>query len=437
MLLTASLLFYGWAKPPYVVLLIASIVFNYALGRRIHSSTPPWRKRWLVLGLGANVALLAAFKYLGFIIHNVSFLWKPGFTLPEWAFPLGISFYTLQQVMYLVDCYEGLVDPNDLLTHAVFVSFFPYVISGPIVRARQMVPQIRQAIATDAQKISQALVLLGIGLFKKVVIADSFSRLADPGFASPASVSTIEAWISSFSYTLQIYFDFSGYTDVAIAVALLLGFSLPINFRSPYRSLSVTEFWQRWHITLSHFITTYLYTPMVRAYKKVTLAKASLATLLAMTIVGLWHGPSWTFVVFGALHGAALVVNQLWRKKIKRKVPTAVSWVGTLLFVNFAFIFFRAPDLSSALQLCRRLLPRTDLLGTATLKGSLAFGDMLVLLIPVLAGIMSAFIGKTSTELSRQIKPSPVAAVAVSLLILAALLFMNSTVAKDFIYFRF
>lgn len=436
-LVTFSLAFYTWAKAEYTVLLIASILFNYAFAKKIHSASTPWRKRWLVFALAANITVLAIFKYLAFLLASFTFLWKPGFVLPDWSFPLGISFYTLQQVMYLVDCYERLVGANDLLTHAAFVSFFPYVISGPITRARDMVPQIRRAATTDARKVTEALILLGIGLFKKVVLADSFSRIADAGFNSPLTVSTLEAWVSSFSYTFQIYFDFSGYTDMALAAALLLGYSLPVNFTGPYRSLSIIEFWQRWHITLSQFITTYLYTPIVRLFSRVTLAKASLATLLAMTLAGLWHGPSWTFVVFGALHGIALVINQFWRRKIKRKLNQGVSWVATLAFVNFAFIFFRAPNLAAALDLCRALLPQSNLLGSSTFQETLALGDAMVLTVPVVVGLICAFAGQTSTDLSLHVKPTPVTALAVSLLILIALVFMNSTVAQDFIYFKF
>jgi len=436
-LVLASFVFYGSAMPQYTLLLLGSILFNYTLGRIIAASANR-RKVFLIIGIVVNIALLSSFKYLNFIFANLAVFWKPIFALPDWAFPLGISFFTLQQVMYLVDCYEGLVEANGLLTHAAFVSFFPSVISGPITRARQMVPQINQIVTTDAGKISQALILLAIGLFKKVVLADSFSRVADAGFTSAAALSTLEAWLSSFAYTFQIYFDFSGYTDIALGAALLLGFVLPINFSTPYRSLSITEFWQRWHITLSQFITTYLYTPIVRSFKRITLAKASLSTLIAMTIVGLWHGPAWTFVLFGAFHGAALVVNQVWRKKIKKLVPRPLAWAATFLFVNTAFIFFRASNVHSALQICRALLPQHDMVGLSNFKQSIWGREELMLVaLPLLVGVPCALWGADSVSLSRTVKPRFVTAWGVASLLLVTLLYMNSNLAKEFVYFKF
>lgn len=435
-LLVASLVFYSSASLRYTLLLLGSILFNYACGRIIAASEKR-RKTFLVAGLCINIALLAVFKYLNFILSGLTFWWKPAFALPNWAFPLGISFFTLQQVMYLIDCYERLVEPNDLLTHAVFVSFFPYVISGPITRARQVVPQIRRAIATDTEKITQALVLLAIGLSKKVILADTFSRVADAGFNATTALSTLEAWSSSIAYTFQLYFDFSGYTDLALGIALLLGFTLPVNFNTPYRSLSITEFWQRWHITLSQFITTYLYTPLIRLSKRVTLPKAALCTITAMTIVGLWHGPSWTFVVFGALHGVALAANQVWRKKIKINFPTPLAWIATFLFINAAFIFFRSSDVHSALLMCRALLPQRDLFGLSNLVEFTRIGELSVVALPVVIGVPAALLGDNSVTLSRAVKPTWCSAWSVAFLMLISLLYMNSHLARDFVYFKF
>lgn len=436
-LVLCSLGFYSLGNLAYTPLLLGSILFNYLAGRMIAGASGNSRRRWLLLGLTGNILVLALFKYANFFLHTVGALWGPGFAFPEWAFPLGISFFTLQQVMYLVDCYEELIQANDLLTHAAFVSFFPTVILGPLTRARQIAPQIRQAINTNAENISQALTLLAIGLFKKVVLADSFARVADAGFSSPAGLSTVEAWFSSFAYTFQIYFDFSGYTDIAIGAALLLGFTLPINFNTPYRSKSVTEFWQRWHITLSQFITTYLYTPILRSFRKATVKTASFATLAAMTIAGLWHGPAWTFVLFGLLHGIGLVVNLVWRKKVKKTVPRGLAWAATLFFVNVTFIFFRAADVSSAIHICRALLPQHDLLSLSVLKQSIRLADFAVIGLPLLIGVPAAFWGENSVSLSRQIKPRLLTAWGVASLMLISLLYMNSSLAKGFVYFKF
>lgn len=436
-LIAASLVFYSLGNISYTPLLVGSILFNHAAGKAIARASAPSRRHYLAAALVANIALLGSFKYVNFIFGSLAFLWKPGFLLPDWVFPLGLSFFTLQQVMYLVDCYEGLVPANDLLTHAVFMSFFPSLISGPITKTREMAPQILQPATTNTEKVSQGLTLLAIGLFKKVVLADSFAQLADAGFSQVPSLSTLEALVSSFSYTFQIYFDFSGYTDLAIAAALLLGFSIPINFDMPYRSLSVTEFWQRWHITLSQCITTYLYTPIVRGFEKATLAKASFATLVALTIMGLWHGPAWTFVLFGVSHGLALVLNLVWRKKVKIPVPKPLAWVATMLFINGAFIFFRAKDVKSALQMCLALLPHHNLLTMLAFKNVLGMAEIRMIFGPLLIGVAAALLGRDSLSLSKQVKPRVTTAFAVASVILISLLYLNSNVGKEFVYFAF
>jgi len=436
-LVVASLVFYSLGSQKALPLLVGSILLNYVAGKAIHGATGV-SKRYLLIGaLTANIAFLACFKYVNFVLGSLTAFTHWKIALPNWEFPLGISFFTLQQLMYVVDCSEASVPANDLLTHAAFVSFFPSVISGPITRARQMIPQLEQPAMTDAEKISQGIKLFAIGLFKKVVLADAFSRIADPGFAQPAAISTLEAWASSFGYTFQIYFDFSGYTDMALATALFLGYTLPINFNVPFRSHSVTEFWQRWHITLSNFITTYLYTPIIKSFKKGTLLNSSVATLLAMAIAGLWHGPAATFIAFGTLHGGGLVVNQWWRRKIKRPIPKPLAWAATLVFVNLAFIFFRSTDMANAWRMCAALWPRQNLLSLALMRQAVPLGEALLIVIPIIVGVFMAFLGSSSTAVSQSMKPTLVTAFATACLILISMIYMNSNTAKQFVYFRF
>ncbi|HJX84811.1 MAG TPA: MBOAT family O-acyltransferase, partial [Candidatus Angelobacter sp.] len=369
--------------------------------------------------------------------RHVPFLYKAGLHLPDWDFPLGISFFTLQQIMYLVDCYQELIPANGFLVHAAFVSFFPTVSSGPLTRARLMVAQLVDGASTNACKITQAISLLAVGLCKKVVLADSFRLIADAGFANPRLLSTVEAWTASFAYTFQIYFDFSGYSDMAIGAALLLGYTVPINFNTPYRSLSITEFWQRWHITLSQFITNYLYTPILRSFGRATLTKSAVATIGAMTIAGLWHGASLTFVVFGFLHGAALAINQIWRRKIKFTLPAMVSWAVTLLFVNLAFIFFRAPSLASGLEFCRALIASHRFASIKVFYELIDLGVAQVIFIPVVIGLVVAFAGENSNIFVEKPRPTLGTALAISFLILVSLMFMNSNLAKEFVYVGF
>ena len=436
-LLGASLFFYVYAEPRHAPLLAGSIVFNWLIARGMTRQREERRRAWILrAGLAANIAFLCTFKYANFFLRAMTPLglhWE----LPDWGFPLGVSFFTLTQVMYLVDTYQGLNDAYSLFDHATLVALFPYVASGPLVRARSVIPQFRR-FAFPENRLDLAcrgFYLLAVGLAKKVVLADSFAAIADVGFGSARNFSTAEAWVFSLAYTFQIYFDFSGYSDMAVGSAWMLGIDIPQNFNAPFRSKSISEFWQRWHISLSNFITNYLYTPMLRSMGRASLGTSTIAILLAMAIAGLWHGPAWTFIVFGVLHGAGLAVNQFWRKR-KYKMP---GWLGVALtfgFVNITFVFFRSPGIGPALHLLSRMLPHANLFGVAALKGVVPFSPTL-LLRPVSVGVAAAFLFQTSAELAKAFRPNLSTAGATAALILVSLFFMNSTVVKQFVYFAF
>jgi len=437
-LLCASLYFYGNSKPSFVLLLLASIMFNWGLARWMMSQPEEGRRKLLLqLGLTANIAFLCSFKYVNFLLINLAALNGPRFTLPDWDFPLGISFFVLTQVMYLVDTYQGLNAPNSLFDHATLVSLFPYVSSGPLVRSRTIVAQFRAFQFTESRLdlACRGLYLFAIGLFKKVALADSFATLADAGYGTAQNLSTVEAWIATFAYLFQIYFDFSGYSDMAVGAAWMIGIDIPQNFNAPYRSKSISEFWQRWHISLSNFITNYLFTPILRSMGKATLRTSIIATLLAMGIAGLWHGPAWNFVVFGLLHGVGLAANQAWKKK-KRKMPDWLGWLVTLIFVNITFVFFRSPSIPAALNLLASLLPHTNPFGFRNLALLLPLTP-LTLLRPVVAGVVLAFAFQTAGEMAGNFRKSVLTAVAAAALLLVSMLFINSTVAKQFVYFAF
>jgi alginate O-acetyltransferase complex protein AlgI len=438
-LLLSSLFFYGWAKPGNLPLLLGSIAVNWALARAMAAAEGTRRRRLLILGLALNISFLCLFKYLAFFCSGLFALGVPRFALPGWDFPLGISFFTIQQVMYLVDCYEKLSPASALRDHATFVSFFPYVTSGPLARAKSLVGQLATAPPASgvarADAAARGLFLFALGLGKKVILADSFARVADLGFAQTGQWSTLEAWAFSVAYSLQIYFDFSGYSDMAMGSAALVGVDIPRNFNAPYRARTVTEFWQRWHISLSSFITTYLYTPILQSFKRATLATAAVATLLSMAIAGLWHGPAWTYVIFGVLHGAALVVNQYW-KKTKRKLPRPLGWALTFAFVNLTFIFFRSPNLSTALHVGALLLPRPGGLAHGVLAQVRTIGIVAVVP-PLLIGAALAFLGKTSNDAAKDLETSPATALGTAALLIVSLLYMNSNLAKSFVYFNF
>jgi alginate O-acetyltransferase complex protein AlgI len=437
--LAASAVFYGWFKPHNLWYLAASVTVNFLLAQGISRAEHPRRKQILVAGLVLNVGYLCIFKYVNFLIANLWFLGGSRFHFPDLDFPLGISFFTLAQIMYLVDCYEGLAPALSLFDHITFASFFPYVISGPIAKAKRMAHQFDNFGGVPGERsalIARGLYQFTIGLFKKVIFADAFASIANLGFGTRSRLSVPEAWIFSLSYTLQIYFDFSGYSDMAIGSAMMLGIEVPRNFDAPLRSKSIIEFWQRWHITLSQFITTYLYTPILKSFERATLFKASLATLLAMTIAGLWHGPSWTFVLFGVLHGAALVANQYWRKKKMPKLPALGSWLLTLVFVNFAFIFFRSNNIHDAALMASSLANLHHVLGVRTLGeawASMTGRELAALLI----GTVLAFYGKSSDQLAREFEPKYWNSFAVAAMMVLCWLSLIFNTTQEFVYFKF
>lgn len=442
-LLLSSLFFYAYAKPSYVLLLLGSIAFNWAIAASMgpadddSPARQASRKLKLQIGLIGNVLFLGCFKYINFFLLHVPAIHGVKLTLPDWSFPLGISFFTLTQVMYLVDTYQGLNAPNSFFDHATMVSLFPYVASGPLVRSRAIVPQFKTFTASsDRMDLAcRGLLIFAVGLAKKVILADSFAHIADAGFGSANHFSTVEAWIFSLAYTFQIYFDFSGYSDMAVGAAWMLGIDIPKNFNAPYISKSISEFWQRWHISLSNFITSYLFTPMLRAMGKATLQTSVIAVLLAMAIAGLWHGPAWTFIIFGVLHGIALASNQIWKKK-KLKMPNWLGWLITFVFVNITFVFFRSRNVPFALHLLHSMLPHAGLLGTSALNGVLPITPFLIVR-PVFIGIVLAFFFRTSQDIAKNYTLNYRSIVATAVLFALSIFYMNSTVAKEFVYFAF
>tara|TARA_B100000795_G_C22806825_1_gene445602 strand:+ start:15444 stop:16916 length:1473 start_codon:yes stop_codon:yes gene_type:complete len=375
----ASLFFYSWWNIVYLPLIIISVLFNYAIARLIveHGENKQRYfspKTLLQIGLIFNVGLLAYFKYADFFISNTNSLINSDVGLLYLTLPLAISFFTLQQIAFLVDSYEGLAKEKSFLDYTIFVTFFPQLIAGPIVHHKEMMPQfvsLRNKVK-NYNNIAIGLFIFSIGLFKKVVIADTFGIWATAGFDTATTLNLIEAWLTSLSYTFQLYFDFSGYTDMAIGAALLFNIRLPINFNSPFRATGIIDFWQRWHITLSNFITVYIYTPLVRSFNKLTFHKAMVATLVTFLIAGLWHGASWMFVIFGGLHGLALVINNYW-KKSKIKINKILAWFITFNFVNISMIFFRAKEWDDAIKVLKSMFSLNNIMLPSLFKDMLSF----------------------------------------------------------------
>ncbi|TAU07972.1 MBOAT family protein [Rhizobium ruizarguesonis] len=348
----ASLAFYSIGGLTSLPVLLLSIMVNYGIGTGLSISAPTMagpRKALLVVGIIFNLCLLAYFKYTNFFLENVDMALGTNWKIDGLALPLALSFVTFQKIAYLVDSYRYLTKGYGIVNYGLFVTFFPQLIAGPIVHHADLVPQFKEKSRRRfrVDNFAFGLMIFSAGLFKKVVIADTFAQWATPGFDQSASLTFVQAWITSLSYTFQLYFDFSGYVDMAIGSALIFNINLPINFNSPYRSLSIQDFWRRWHITLSRFLRDYLYIPLGgnRSGECRTYANLFVAFLLG----GLWHGASWMFVVWGTLHGAALVIHRLWSRS-GLSLPMPVAWFITFVFVIITWVFFRATDMDSALK---------------------------------------------------------------------------------------
>jgi alginate O-acetyltransferase complex protein AlgI len=383
----ASLFFYGAWRPIYLLLLLASVAVNFGLGLRMED---PLRRRAIgTFGVALNLAVLCYFKYTNFILDSFTALTGAPLPFVNIILPLGISFFTFQQIAYLVDVMRGAKVERDIVSYTLFVSFFPHLIAGPLVHHAEMIPQFKRGRTGRSSVLAaRGLAIFAAGLFKKVVIADNLAQFVSPVFAhldTGGGVTTSWAWLATSAYTLQIYFDFSGYSDMAVGLALLFGIRLPVNFRSPYKATSIIEFWRRWHITLSRFLRDYLYIPLggnrfgeIRRY---------LNLLVTMLLGGLWHGAGWNFLIWGGLHGLYLCVNHLWQAwRVGRSSKSGpfvkvISWAITFAAVVLAWVFFRAKTLDGAWQML------SSLLGFATGSSAYASPGILRLMdLPLLVG---------------------------------------------------
>jgi D-alanyl-lipoteichoic acid acyltransferase DltB (MBOAT superfamily) len=365
-LIAASIFFYGWWNPVYLLLIVPLIIANYVLGRLIFAApSTQLRKLYLQAGIVLNLGTLVYYKYAGFLVENINLVAGTTFDIGLIVLPLGISFFTFQKIAFLVDTYKGRVGRVSLADYSLFVLFFPQLIAGPIVHHAEIVPQFKDLHKQSAvwDNLTVGICVFLIGLFKKIVFADSLSAYAvAPVFSAAAageSLTFLEAWIGVLGYTLQLYFDFSGYSDMAIGAGRMFGIRLPENFFSPYKSANIIDFWRRWHITLGRFLRDYLYIAL--GGNRNGNAKRYINLFLTMLIGGIWHGAGWTFVVWGALHGSYLMINHAWRAVKGRLFPghrqpssrtaTVFSIGLTFLAVMIGWTFFRADSVASAMTI--------------------------------------------------------------------------------------
>jgi D-alanyl-lipoteichoic acid acyltransferase DltB (MBOAT superfamily) len=362
----ASLFFYGWWNPAYVVLLLASIAFNYASGfhlaRLVTACRPRSARALLAFAISANLALLGYYKYANFFVNIAGSVTGNPMNMERIVLPLGISFFTFTQIAFLVDAYRGYAKEYNPIHYGLFVSYFPHLIAGPILHHKEMMPQFQEArtYSLNLEDVAVGLTIFFIGLFKKVVVADGVAPYASPLFGHPGAPDLLAAWGGALAYTFQLYFDFSGYSDMAIGLSRVFGVKLPLNFDSPYKAQNIVDFWRRWHMTLSRFLRDYLYISLGGNRKGTARRYANL--FVTMLLGGLWHGAGWTFVFWGGLHGVYLMVNHGWTAlRIRlghdpKQTTTggrALARLITFVAVVVGWVFFRASNVDDALAILR------------------------------------------------------------------------------------
>jgi D-alanyl-lipoteichoic acid acyltransferase DltB (MBOAT superfamily) len=375
-LLACSYFFYGWWNTQYVLLLALTTLFNFFVGR--YAGILWHRKaaaayRIIAVGIAANLAVLIYFKYTGFLARTIHDLFDSALALPAIVLPLGISFFTFQKIAYLADVAKDGTAEKRLLHYSLFVSFFPQLIAGPIVHPKDILPQFDRLAErrVSMKMLAMGITFFAIGLFKKTVFADSLSPVVGEVFDSAdqqMSLPMADVWAAAIAYTLQIYFDFSGYSDMAIGLALLFGIRLPVNFNSPYQASNIIDFWRRWHMTLSRFLRDYLYIPL--GGNRRGRFRRYLNLVLTMFLGGLWHGANWTFAIWGLLHGGFLIVNHLWRMRrpahvTQSNMQRAAGQAITFFVVVVAWIFFRAPSVNAAIIMLKAMFVYQPSVGVA------------------------------------------------------------------------
>lgn len=443
----SSFFFYGYWNPIYLPLITGSILFNYAIG----SALLKFRRNrsLLIIGIIGNVGLLIYFKYMDFFLSGLNTLTDLNLSLLHVVLPIGISFFTFTQIAYLVDTYKGFAQEYRLINYALFVTYFPHLLAGPIIHHKEVMPQFdaRRNKVLNYRNIAQGIFLFSLGLFKKVVIADTLATWANNGFDYAATLTFLEAWATSLSFTLQLYFDFSGYTDMALGSSLLFNIRLPINFNSSYKALSVQDFWRRWHITLSRFMRDYVYIPL--GGNRVSEPHLLFNLLFTFLLVGLWHGAGWTFVVWGLLHGGALILERLWRKT-HVTLPKSLSWLLTFNFLNVAWVFFRARSFTDVTKVLTGMCGMKGIILpeslTHTLSGlrqcglefGLTFrnieGDIKTPLM-IIVFLLLAVLYKNSDEWVARVKPNFLSLVIFCAVTLSSILYLSPY--SEYLYFRF
>lgn len=435
-LVIASLYFYAFFNWSYLPIILSSIIVNYLVAYLMKKDKKEWlRKLLMIIGIVFNIGMIGYFKYFDFFLENINFLFKADFTLRNILLPLGISFFTFQQVAFVVDSYRRKTELPKFLDYCNFVTFFPQLIAGPIVLPEEMLPQFEDKAnrRVNYENLFNGLFIFALGLGKKVLIADSIAVFANTGFDLMTNYTMAEAWLTSLAYSFQLYFDFSGYCDMAIGIGLMFNIKLPLNFNAPYRACDFQDFWRRWHMTLNRFLTQYLYFPLGGS------RRGEVRTLINIFIVflvsGIWHGAGWTFIVWGILHGLTMIVNRLW-KKYGISLPKWFAIALTFFFVNIYWVFFRANSINDAIHIVSSMFNNINLYLTQDFTSNLPSIlpnkiNMSILLIAFIIG----FFGKTAYQYMEIKKYWYLKSVMTIITFVAGCLFISRVVT--FLYFNF
>ena len=438
-LILSSLFFYGFYEVLFFPLIISSIVFNYLLSIQIKKNK--YRKKlFLIFGIIINILVLFSFKYSNFFISLFNSFSEQEVKFLNLIFPLALSFFTLQQITFLVDNYEDDKIKCNFINYCFYVTFFPQLVAGPILLFKNIYPQLENKSLLKFELKDQCIgiYLISLGLFKKVIISDFFSKYSELIFTHEKNLSLIDAWIGSISFSMQFYYDFSAYSDLAVGLALIFGIKIMNNFNSPFKAQSIIDFWQRWHISLTNFINAYMYTPLIRSVKNISMTKIYIITVLIMTIIGFWHGPSINYIFFGFMHGLALVINRFYRR-FGINMGSFINKILTLIFVNISFVFFRSDSFFGAVNIVKSMFNFETLFYFQKLFTIFSRIDLILFFLIFSIVFFLILFQKNSKEISETFKISKKnLTVTILLFLISSFSLINNYGTENrFIYFEF
>lgn len=431
-LIISSITFYSFWIFNYIYLILAIVISNFLFGKKLIKSKS---FKILLYSIIFNVILLLFFKYYDFLIKNINFIFNSNFKELDLPYPLAISFITFQNIIFLIDCYDSQIKKITFKKYTVFALFFPQLIAGPITRFNIMNNQFNKKIFSFKYSLfSKGIFIISIGLFKKIVIADKLAILVNQNYNVINNLTSIEAWISSICFTLQFYFDFSGYADIAVGLALLFMIQIPFNFNSPLKSTSIIEFWQRWHLTLTSFLTNYIYIPILKNLRVINIKNIAISTTITFFIAGLWHGPSWNFIFFGLWNGLLLIINQILRK-YKITSFKFINYVITLISINIGFIFFRTENLNDAFVIIFKLFDFNSLFNQINTSLLIYILSEKVTFLTIIVAFMIISLKKNSNNYIEKFQPKLKFLLATIFMFSFSILYLNRT--NEFLYFKF